>query len=81
MSRITSRDCSNRCPLAAVPLKPTLKQWQRTLGARRSSDLLRAAGATPEDIESVEMDIRRWSRGSVRIEFSEPGKKPLRLKA
>jgi hypothetical protein len=41
--------------------------------------LLRASGATEENMAEVEADIARWSRGSIWIDVTEQGKKLLRL--
>ncbi len=62
---------------ARTPISPFVNMEKQSTMLR----LLRASGATDEDIASLEADIRRWNRGSVWINVAEQGKKLLRLRA
>jgi hypothetical protein len=43
--------------------------------------LLKASGATPAEMDEIERDIARWSRGSVFVDVNETGRRLLRIGA
>ena len=60
--------------------KTPISQW---LTIRKEETLLRllvASGATPEQMEEVERDIKQWGGGSALIGVTETGRLLLRIK-
>jgi hypothetical protein len=60
--------------------KTPISQW---LTVRKDETLLRlfkASGATPEQMEEVQRDMKLWGRGSAFIEVTETGRLLLRIK-
>jgi hypothetical protein len=54
--------------------------WRKIAEQKTLIRLLRAAGATDENIVEVKTDIRRWNRGGVWIDVTDLGQRLLRLR-